>query len=290
MKKNLIIVRGGGDIATGTISKLHNSGYAVLVLETKNPSAIRRYVAFSEAVYEKECTVEGITCKCVGSLDDAKTAIEDGYVAMMVDPEGKVIKEAKPAAVIDAILAKKNLGTNLDMAPFIVGLGPGFTAGKDVNVVIETMRGHHLGRVLYRGSAMENTGVPGEIAGVSKERVIHAEAEGVLYGDKKISDYVEKGEKIAHICKRGSGEVTDFMDIVDAYRKAQEEAIPVYATISGILRGLIRDGYPVTEGFKIADIDPRRSEFANCFSISDKARCIGGGVLEALLHAGILPE
>ena len=288
--KNLIIVRGGGDIATGTIAKLYNSGYAVLVLEAKNPSAIRRYVAFSEAVYEKECVVEGITCKCVDSLETALETIEQGMVAMMADPEGEVIAQAKPAAVIDAILAKRNLGTNREMAPFTVALGPGFTAGKDVDVVIETMRGHQLGRLLYRGSAMPNTGVPGAIAGVAEQRVIHAETDGVLYGDKNISDYVEQGEQIAHICKHGTGEETDFSDIVAAYQKAQEEAIPVYATISGILRRLIRDGYPVTEGFKIADIDPRRSEFANCFSISDKARCIAGGVIEALLHAGILPE
>lgn len=291
MKRNLIIVRGGGDIATGTIAKLHNCGYAVLVLETKNPSAIRRYVAFSEAVYEKEYMVEGITCKCTDTFEEALRTIEEGNVAIMVDPDAEVLEKAKPAAVVDAILAKKNLGTNRMMAPFTVGLGPGFTAGSDVDVVIETMRGHHLGRILYRGSAMENTGVPGAIAGVSKERVIHASTEGIIYGDKNISDYVEKGEQIAHICKRGNAaDSDDFFDIVSAYQKAQEEAIPVYATISGILRGLIRDGYPVTEGFKIADIDPRKSEFANCFSISDKARCIAGGVLEALMQAGIRPE
>lgn len=171
----------------------------------------------------------------------------------------------------------------MDMAPFTVALGPGFTAGVDVHAVVETMRGHKLGRIIYEGNAIPNTGIPGAIAGVAKERVIHAECAGVLYGEKKISDYVQKDEVIAYIypdaqAKDASGQ------------REKDGAVAVKATISGILRGLIRDGYPVTKGFKIADIDPRESEYENCFTISDKARCIAGGVLEALLHAGVLPE
>ena len=279
MKKNIITVRGGGDIATGTIYKLHQSGYPVLVTEIANPSAIRRQVAFSEAVYEKSYTVEGVTCYFAENLAQAYELMEHGKIALMTDPDGAVIREVKPAAVVDGILAKKNLGTTMDMAPFTVALGPGFTAGVDVHAVVETMRGHKLGRIIYEGNAIPNTGIPGAIAGVAKERVIHAECAGVLYGEKKISDY----EVIAYIYPEAQAK--------DASGQREKDgAVAVKATISGILRGLIRDGYPVTKGFKIADIDPRESEYENCFTISDKARCIAGGVLEALLHAGILPE
>ena len=283
MKKNIITVRGGGDIATGTIYKLHQSGYPVLVTEIANPSAIRRLVAFSEAVYEKSYTVEGVTCYFAENLTQAYELMEHGKIALMTDPDGAVIREVKPAAVVDGILAKKNLGTTMDMALFTVALGPGFTAGVDVHAVVETMRGHKLGRIIYEGDAIPDTGIPGAIAGVAKERVIHAECVGILYGEKKISDSVDRDEVIAYIYPKAQGKDT-------SRQRGKASAVAVKATISGILRGLIRDGYPVTKGFKIADIDPRESEYENCFTISDKARCIAGGVLEALLHAGILPE
>ena len=170
-----------------------------------------------------------------------------------------------PLAVVDAILAKENLGTNRTMAPITVALGPGFVAGDDVDAVVETKRGHHLGRVLWSGSAAPNTGIPGIIGGFGKERVIHSPAKGILRNVKKITDTVSKGDVIAIVETEG-GEV------------------PVEATLDGILRGLIRDGYPVKTGFKIADIDPRIDEYNNCFTISDKARCIAGGVLEAILQ------
>ena len=174
------------------------------------------------------------------------------------------IKELKPFAVVDGILAKKNLGTNKDMAPVTVALGPGFIAGKDVDAVIETKRGHNLGRVLLHGSAAPNTGVPGIINGYGKERVIHSPADGILKNIAKITDTVSKDETIAIV-------------------ETKNGPVPVKASLDGLLRGLIRDGYPVTKGFKIADIDPRAEEYNNCFTISDKARCIAGGVLEAVL-------
>ncbi|OLR58486.1 molybdenum hydroxylase [Anaerostipes sp. 494a] len=262
--KNLVVVRGGGDIATGTIYKLVKSGFRVLVLEIDSPSAIRRNVAFSEAVYEGKWRVEDMTCYRAENLKEAYRIMDCGNPALLVDPHGKCIEEIKPMAVIDGILAKRNLGTSREMAPVTIGLGPGFTAGKDVDAVIETMRGHKLGRVIYKGSAIPNTGIPGNIAGVSKERVIHSPAEGILRNIHHITDMVEKGESIAWIeTKNGN--------------------VQVPATIDGLLRGLIRDGYPVAKGFKIADIDPRAEEYDNCFTISDKARCIAGGVLEALL-------
>lgn len=263
--ENLIIVRGGGDIATGTIHRLYQCGFKVLVLEISKPSAIRRNVAFSEAVYQGKQTIEDVTCFLAVSLENALDMLNAGKLVMLVDPDGKSILKLKPIAVVDGILAKKNLGTNKAMADISIALGPGFEAGKDVDAVIETMRGHSLGRVIYKGKAMENTGVPGAIAGFSKERVIHSPAEGKLINEKKITDTVKQGDIIARI-------------------ETGEESVPVRATIDGLLRGLIRDGYPVTKGFKIADIDPRIDEYDNCFTISDKARCIAGGVLEAILH------
>jgi xanthine dehydrogenase accessory factor len=232
-----------------------------LVLETENPSAIRRNVAFSEAVYNGIQTVENLTCYLANSVDEAVSMLEEGQLVMLIDPKGESIDMLKPMAVVDGILAKKNLGTNREMAPITVALGPGFTAGEDVDAVIETMRGHSLGRVIYEGQAIKNTGIPGMVGGYTKERVIHSPAAGVLRNISKITDTVRKGEVIAFI-------------------ETEEEKVPVEATIDGLLRGLIRDGYPVTKGFKIADIDPRKEEYQNCFTISDKARCIAGSVLE----------
>ena len=263
--KDLIIVRGGGDLATGTIYKLKKSGFPVLILEVANPSAIRRNVAFCEAVYQKTQTVEDMTCYLAQSLEQAEGFLWEGKLAVLVDPVGESIPKLKPFAVVDAILAKENLGTNRNMAPITVALGPGFTAGADVDAVVETKRGHNLGRVLWHGSAAANTGIPGMIGGFGKERVIHCPAKGILRNVKHITDTVSKGEIIAVVETDNGG-------------------VPVKATLDGILRGLIRDGYCVNVGFKMADIDPRADEYNNCFTISDKARCIAGGVLEAILQ------
>ena len=263
--ENLIIIRGGGDLATGTIYKLKKCGFPVLILETESPSAIRRNVAFSEAVYQGQQTVEDMTCFMASSLEEAKQFLAEGKLTLLVDPFGEAIEAMEPLAVVDAILAKKNLGTHKAMAPITVALGPGFEAGRDVNAVIETKRGHNLGKVLWSGFAAPNTGVPGIIAGFGKERVIHCPAEGILRNVKKITDTVVKGEVIAVV-------------------ETEAGNVPVEASLDGLLRGLIRDGYPVTKGFKIADIDPRMDEYENCFTISDKARCIAGGVVEAILQ------
>ena len=263
--KDLIIVRGGGDLATGTIYKLKKCGFPVLILEMSNPSAIRRNVAFCEAVYQGTQTVEGMSCSLAGSLAQAQQFLAEGKLTVLVDPKGEAISALKPLAVVDGILAKKNLGTNRNMAPITVALGPGFTAGEDVDAVIETKRGHNLGRVLWHGAAAPNTGIPGIIGGYGKERVIHCPAKGIVRNIRHITDMVSRGEVIAVV-------------------ETENGSVPVTATLDGILRGLIRDGYPVTEGFKMADIDPRAEEYENCFTISDKARCIAGGVLEAILH------
>ena len=256
-----IIIRGAGDISTGTIHRLFRAGFRPLVLEADHPSAIRRQVAMSECVYDGEATVEGVKAVLVHSLEEAEEVI-DKAVPVLIDPKGSCISRYKPDVVIDAILAKKNLGMTKDMAPLTIALGPGFTAGEDVDYVIETMRGHNLARIIENGPAMPHTGTPGLIAGIGKERVIHSPADGILRNVHHIADTVEIGEEIAFI------------------ETADHKRVSIPASISGLIRGLIRDGYPVTKGFKIADIDPRLGEYKNCFTISDKARCIAGSVLE----------
>lgn len=274
-KKDLIVVRGAGDLATGTIHRLKKAGFRLLVLEAEHPAAIRRQVALSEAVYAGSARVEDVEAVRMDvDLAEKKNRKEfleqemeriwkkDG-VPVLVDPAGLSIAALRPAVVVDAILAKKNLGTTKEMAPLVIALGPGFTAGEDVDVIIETKRGHNLGRVIRSGSAVPNTGIPGIIGGYGKERVMHAQAEGILRNVASIGDIVEARAVIAEI-------------------ETENGTVPVEASLSGLLRGLIRDGYPVTKGFKIADIDPRKEELQNCFTISDKARCIAGSVLEVI--------
>ena len=273
IKNNLIVVRGGGDIATGTIHRLWSAGFSVLVLETDHPAAIRRQVSVCEAVYEGMAQVEGMRGVRIDRIEETEQVLSDGDVPVLVDPNAESIRRLSPSAVVDAILAKRNLGTDRTMAPLTIGLGPGFTAGVDVDFVVETMRGHNLGRVIRSGRALPNTGVPGVIGGYASERVIHAEAAGVIHNIRHIGDVVEQGEIIAVIDRmaEGYGEELNPAD-----------SCPVKATIPGLIRGLIRDGYPVTKGFKIADIDPRKTEYDNVFTISDKARCIAGSVLEII--------
>ena len=272
-KKILIICRGCGDLATGIVHRLFRAGFPVLVLETDSPAAIRRQVSFSEAVYDGTATVEGVTAERIASADRAAVdhVLEAGRVPILVDPEGSSIPLLKPDIVVDAIIAKKNMGTTKEMAPLVIGVGPGFTAGEDVDLVVESMRGHNLARIFTTGSALPNTGIPGNIGGFTKERVLHAEAAGYMKNIRKIGDIVEKGEEIARIYEKMSEDGT-----------CSGSYVSVEASISGIIRGLIREGYHFQKGFKIADIDPRESELANCFTISDKARNIGGSVLEAV--------
>lgn len=258
---DIIVVRGGGDIASGAIQKLYRSGFKVLVLETETPSAIRRKVAFCEAVYEKEIKIEGIKARLVVNDEEIQDCWNSDILPVMIDSRGKVIERLKPLAVVDGILAKQNFGTKRSMAPITIALGPGFSAPEDVDIVIETMRGHNLGRIIEEGRASENTGVPGIIAGFGIERVIYSDYSGVITNIEKIGNVVEKGDVIAVV---GDNEIS--------------------ASISGVLRGIIRDGYKVKKGLKIADIDPRISEKDNCFTISDKARNIGGAVLESILY------
>ena len=263
IKDTIVVVRGAGDLATGTIHMLNQCGFKVVALEIEKPTVIRRYAAFAEAMFSGETAVENVVAKKVSTLDEIKECWRMHMVPMLSDSEGEWIKKLSPQVVVDAILAKKNMGTDKDMAPLVIGLGPGFTAGADVDVVIETKRGHQLGRMITKGMAIANTGVPGNIGGYTSERVIHSPAEGVMKNVCQISDLVKNGDIIAYI-----------------------DDTSVTATIDGVLRGLLKDDIRVPKGFKIADIDPRVSEQGNCFTISDKARTIAGGVLQTILMKG----
>lgn len=259
-KPHIILVRGAGDLATGTIVRLKNAHFSVIALECKKPTSIRRTVSFSEAVYDGEMEVEGIKAVLVHTPSDALSLSSiDGVVPILVDEKAESIKKINPCVLIDAIIAKRNIGTKITDAPTVIALGPGFTAGVDCHAVIETSRGHYLGRVITNGSAIPNTGIPGIIGGVGIERVIHAPDDGIFKGICSIGDTVKEGDTIALV---GSTEVK--------------------ASISGTLRGLLRSGLSVPKGFKIADIDPR-SVYEYTKTCSDKARAIAGGVLEAIL-------
>jgi len=267
----LVVVRGGGDLGTGVAHRLVRAGYGVIVLEASAPTAVRRLVAFCEAVREGSVIVEGVEARLVerGDLEALGPAGGDagrrGWVPVLVDPEGSALKALHPGAVIDARMAKRNLGTSRDDAPVTIGLGPGFVAGVDVDLVVETKRGHALGRVIESGTALPDTGVPGRVGGFGKERLLRSPAGGAFESARAIGDLVEEGERVASV----AGE-------------------PVSAGIAGVVRGLIADGAIVGRGDKVGDVDPRGAE-VDPRAISDKARAIGGAVLEALLSRGVLP-
>lgn len=254
-----IIIKGAGEMASGIAWRLYRSGFhKIIMLETAKPMAIRRRVCFSEAVYDMNKTVDTITAELATNHQDAAAIMARGNIVVMIDPQWQQIGQIKPDIVIDAILAKKNLGTGLQEAPLVIGTGPGFTAGKDVHAVIETNRGPNLGRVIYEGSPEPNTGLPQQVMGFTTERVLYAGSTGIVKGAKPLGSQVVKGERIASI---GTTEVT--------------------ATLSGTLRGLIRNNSKVRAQTKIGDIEPR--DQVNIDKVSDKALAIGGGVLETVL-------
>lgn len=257
---NLVVVRGAGDLASGVINRLAKCGFKVVATEREQPTVIRRTAAYASAVFEGAVRIEGVEAVKAADLEEAQAALSAGKVPVLIDSSGQAIRELRPDFVVDAIIAKKNLGTTMDMAPVVIGLGPGFTAGKDVHAVVETNRGHDLGRVILDGSAEPDTGKPGTVCGYSAERVVRAPADGVINTTAEIGDTVQSGQPVAYV-----------------------DGVPVTVQISGVLRGLIHSGLYVTSGMKIGDVDPRgRREY--CFSISDKARAIAGGVLEAMLY------
>lgn len=255
----LVLIRGGGDLGTGVAWRLHRSGFPVIVTECERPLVVRRTVAFASAVYEGEIAVEGVTAWKANDADQARQFVEDGIIPVLVDPACQSKLRLNPAVVVDAIMAKRNTGTAISFAPLVIGLGPGFSPGSDCHCVIETQRGHNLGRALWDRPAAPNSGIPGEIGGKSAERVLRAPCDGVATGLKRIGDHVVAGDVVIRV-----------------------DGAEVAAPFEGTLRGLVHDGLPVAAGMKIGDVDPRAMR-EHCFTVSDKALAIGGGALEAIL-------
>lgn len=259
LKETLCLVRGGGDLATGVSYRLHRSGFPVVVTELARPLTVRRAVAISEAVYAGEVNVEELHARLALNADNALHLVSEGYVPVLVDETGKSLAEIRPVVVVDARMAKYNLDTHIKDAPLVVALGPGFIAGRDCHAVIETQRGHHLGRVIWQGSTAPNDGRPEPVKGYAGERVLRAPCAGTLEAKRKIGECVTEGDCLA---------------VVDG--------APVRAPFDGVLRGIVHDGLEVTAGMKIGDLDPRGVR-DYCFEISDKALAVGGGVLEAII-------
>ena len=258
----LILVKGAGDLATGTAVRLYRAGFQVVMTDVAQPTAVRRTMAFSQCIYDGQTTVEGITARKAENRDQVRDILAAGEIPVLVDPQASILPQLPFMAVVDAILAKKNLGTTISDAPIVLALGPGFTAGVDCHGVIETKRGHDLGRLILEGAAIPNTGVPGDVGGYTTERIIRAPADGPFEPVAQIGQQVNLGDVVAKV-----------------------NGIPVTAQLTGIVRGMLPAGIPVTAGMKSGDIDPR-CEVRHCFTVSDKARAIGGGVLEGILYFG----
>lgn len=262
----LVLVKGAGDLASGTAYRLKRCGFPVIMTELPAPSFVRRTVSFGEAIYSGETTIEGVLARRVETPQEAQTLAYTGLIPVLVDPQAAAVSLLKLRVVIDAIIAKTNTGTSIHDAPLVIALGPGFTAGQDCHAVIETNRGHWLGRVIYpgggplgNGQAEPDTRTPGQMHGRTGDRVLRAPAAGHVTPHARIGDKLEAGQLIATV--------------------ADQE---IHAPFVGVLRGLVHPHVPVTPGFKIGDVDPR-GEVSHCFTISDKSLAIGGGVVEAIL-------
>lgn len=256
---SLVLIRGGGDLASGAAWRLHRAGFRVVITEIEQPLAVRRLVSFAEAVYRGEFSVEGVTAVRAESTARALELLTAGHIPVLVDPDARCAEALRPAVIVDARMLKRDPGATMPSAELVIGLGPGFTAGVNCHAVIETNRGHNLGRVYWQGSAQPDTGLPERVAQYQAERVVRAPCDGVLTGLAEIGDLLQAGQPVAEI----SGMV-------------------VPAPFSGVLRGLMHPGLVVETGLKIADVDPR-GDPAYCSHISDKSLAIGGGVLEAIL-------
>lgn len=256
----LVIIRGAGDLASGIALRLHHAKIQVVMTDLPRPTAIRRTVCFSQAVLFGQMQVEDVTAVYAASVEEVPAILAEGKIPVLADPEGQCIPILKPDGVVDAILAKRNLGTKITDAPCVIGVGPGFTAKVDCHAAVETMRGHTLGRVITEGSPLPNTNIPGLIGGFAGERVLRAPADGIFRQVRQIGEPVKLGDVAGYVG--------------DA---------PMLCQIDGVLRGILADGTPVHKGMKAGDVDPR-GEVSYCQTVSDKALAIGGGVLEALLR------
>ncbi len=271
----VVLIKGAGDLATGVAVRLYRSGFAVVMTEIERPLAVRRMAAFAQAVFDGSTHIEGVRgVRC--APDEIEERLAAGDIPVLVDPEAQALRLLRPAVLVDAIMAKRNTGTRRGDAPYVIALGPGFCAGEDCDAVIETNRGHFLGRVIRQGGAQPDTGNPGVLPGAAANasRVLRAPVDGFIVPSFEIGDRIAPGQTIAVV------------------RGANGETAPVVAPFTGILRGLVHPSVPVTAGMKIGDLDPR-AERSYCFTVSDKSLAIGGGVLEAILfavdHALLLP-
>jgi xanthine dehydrogenase accessory factor len=257
----IVVIKGAGEMASAVAWRIYMSNIRqILMLESASPQAVRREVSFCEAVHDGRKTVEGVEANRADNDDEAREAWRQGKIAVVADPEWKMLDRLQPNVVIDAILAKKNLGSHMREAPLVIGLGPGFVAGHDVHFVIETNRGHNLGRIMTSGTAEPNTGIPGPIGGYTAERVLRAPCDGEFQARCSIGNLVKKGDRVGTVA-----------------------ADAVLSNIDGVLRGLIRSSSRVHRGLKLGDIDPR-GDVDYCHTISDKARTISGSVLETILR------
>ena len=255
-----VLIRGAGDLASGIALRLWHSGFDVVMTDIEHPTCIRRTVSFAEAVINGRADVEDVSAQKAENITHMKELLKRNILSVFVDPECRCLSELQPDILVDAILAKRNLGTKLTDAPIVIGVGPGFEAGVDCHAVVETMRGHTLGRAIYKGSALSNTNIPGRIGGFAGERVLRAPADGVFRGIHQIGDEVAAGDIVGYVDDK-----------------------PMTCTINGVLRGLLADGTKTHRGMKAGDVDPRgKREY--CDTVSDKALSVAGGVLEAILH------
>jgi xanthine dehydrogenase accessory factor len=257
----LCVVRGGGDLGSGAIYRLHKAGLPVVVLELPQPVFVRRAVCFGEAIYSDCVTIEGVTARHARDRDAIAHCHARGEVPVVVDPDGELLGTTSAAVLVDARMEKRSLGVHKEAAPLVIGLGPGFAAGVDCHAVVETNRGHDLGRVIWEGSAEPDTGEPGVMHGKTHSRVLRAPAAGHVHAHRQIGDSVLAGEVILMVAGQ-----------------------PITAAFQGVVRGIIHASVEVTTGMKIGDLDPR-CEVKACFTISDKSLAVGGGVVEAVLSA-----
>lgn len=255
-----VVVRGGGDLASGVSYRLSQAGFPVIVTEIQEPLSVRRTVSFAEAVYAKQIKIEDLIGVLVNDFSAAvEMALQPGMIPVLVDPTGEIIRYWKPVVVIDGIMAKKNIAqTSIQDAPLVIGLGPGFRAGRDAHAIVETKRGHFLGRVFYTGQALPNTGIPGIVNGIGRQRVIYSKFAGVFSSQREIGDWIEQGQVFGYVDQK-----------------------PISAQITGRIRGILKPGIRVLSGVKVGDIDPRSD--ADCWKISDKALAVAGGVLEIII-------
>ncbi|MBK9092726.1 MAG: selenium-dependent molybdenum cofactor biosynthesis protein YqeB [Anaerolineae bacterium] len=267
----IVLIKGAGDLGSGVAYRLWRCGFQVVMTELAQPLCVRRAVCFAEAVYAGETTVEGITARRVHTLAAARAALSDDVLPLLVTPDPGLLAELTPTVVVDAIMAKANSGTQITDAPLVIALGPGFTAAHDCHAIVETHRGHTLGRVLWKGQALPDTGTPGPIEGYTATRVLRAPIEGYVIPLRAVGEHIKAGEILARVSPQ----------------PASEQGIPVRALFPGVLRGLVHPSLLVQIGRKIGDLDPR-DDVSYCFTISEKSLAVAGGVLEAILSSGSL--